>query len=425
MTQHAALPGFRDFYPEEMARRQQIFAVWREVARRYGFEEYDGPPLESLELYIEKSGPEIVNQLFNFTDKGEREVALRPEMTPTIVRMLGARIKGMPRPVRWFSTPQLFRYEKQQRGRLREHFQLNMDIVGEESVLADADLVAAALDVCRSLGLTSEDVVARISDRRILHHALVDLGVQDGDLLTAFAVIDKMDREPRETSLERLAKLGLSSASATAALGLTELSLNQLRDNYRDHDKLGPVLGQIDEYFDALGRLGFGDWVQFDMKIVRGLAYYTGIVFELFDRRGELRAICGGGRYDTLFVSLTGIDVPALGFGMGDVVLGELLKERKLGAVYQRSVDVIVIAVDESTRPQALEIAGKLRSAGRSVIFPYKTSGVGKSLKAAAAAGAKDAIVIGPDEIASGKLVVKNLAAGSERRISLEEYLAS
>lgn len=425
MAKHAALPGFRDFYPEEMARREQIFGAWREVARRYGFELYDGPPLEPLELYIEKSGPEIVNQLFNFTDKGGREVALRPEMTPTLVRMVGARIKGMARPVRWASMPQLFRYEKQQRGRLREHFQLNMDIIGEESVLADADLLSAALEVLRLLGLGPSDVVARISDRRLLQAALLQEGVAEGDLATAYNIVDKVEREPREALLERLGKLGLDPAQGERILGLTELDLDAIRERYAGNESIAAVLADLDRYFDALRELGFGDWVVFDMKIVRGLAYYTGIVFEIFDRKGELRAICGGGRYDRLFESLAGIDVPALGFGFGDVVLGELLADRGLAASGVREVDLAVIAVNEEVRGAALSTVSKLRAAGRSVIYPYRSSGVGKALKAAAAAGVREAIVIGPDEVAAGEIVVRDLAGGSERRMKLDDYLAS
>src|SRR5512141_286818 len=193
MTKYAALPGFRDFYPEEMSRRNQIFNAWRDIARKYGFEEYDGPPLEPLELYIDKSGPEIVNQLFNFTDKGGRDVALRPEMTPTLVRMLGSKIKGLPRPVRWWSMPQLFRYERQQRGRLREHFQLNVDIIGEADVTADAELLAVAIEIMRGCGLTSSDVRARVSDRRLLRALLATLGVSDEQSPAVFAVVDKFD----------------------------------------------------------------------------------------------------------------------------------------------------------------------------------------------------------------------------------------
>jgi histidyl-tRNA synthetase len=423
MTKHSALPGFRDFYPEEMVRRRQIFEAWHEVVKRFGFELYDGPPLEGLELYIEKSGPEIVNQLFNFTDKGGRDVALRPEMTPTLVRMVGARIKGMARPVRWASMPQLFRYEKQQRGRLREHFQLNMDIIGEESVLADADLLAAALDVLRILGLRSTDVVARVSDRRLLQAALLEEGLAESELPVAYNVIDKIEREPRETLAERLMQLGLDRPKADRILGLTNLSLEDLRAQYGSNERIAPVLDRLDDYFRALGDLGFADWVVFDMKIVRGLAYYTGIVFEIFDRKGELRAICGGGRYDNLFASLADVDVPALGFGFGDVVLGELLKDRKLARERVAAVDAAVVPVSDEVRSEALRIVSRLRGEGLSVTYPYRGAGVGKALKAAAASGVREAIVVGPDEVAAGIMSVRNLASGEERKISLDDYL--
>ncbi len=423
MTRHAALPGFRDFFPEDLARKKQIFAAWKDVARRYGFEEYDGPPLESLELYIEKSGPEIVGQLFNFTDKGGREVALRPEMTPTLVRMLGTKIKGLPRPVRWFSTPQLFRYEKQQRGRLREHFQLNMDIIGDDSILADADLLAAALDVQKSLGLTSRDVVARVSDRRLLQETLLSFGLDEEKLPIAYNVIDKVERDPRELCVKRLMEIGLDEKRSAAALDMTTLSINEFAALYGSNERIGVALNRLTTYLKAVENLGFGEWVQFDLRIVRGLAYYTGIVFELFDRRGELRAICGGGRYDKLFASLTGIDIPALGFGMGDVVLGELLKDRNLVKVRPRTVDVYVVAAEESTVELAMRIAGSLRHAGKSVIFPYKQTGVGKGLKAAVAAGALEAIIVGSAEVKSGKVVVKDLYASTEGLVPIADLL--
>ena len=424
MTKHAALPGFRDFYPEEMARRQQIFTAWNDVARRYGFQQYDGPPLESLDLYVEKSGTEIVNQLFNFTDKGGREVALRPEMTPTLVRMLGARIKSLPRPVRWFSTPQLFRYEKQQRGRLREHFQLNMDIIGEDSILADVDLLAAALDIQVALGLGSTDVVARVSDRRLLQQLLIRIGVAEEKLPLAYNVIDKMERESADMGHKRLTELGLTATQADRVLAVTDLSLPAIRAEYGSDPDVSSTVDAMESFLRALGSLGFADFVQFDMKIVRGLAYYTGIVFELFDRKGELRAICGGGRYDRLFSALAGIDVPALGFGMGDVVQAELLRERGLDAPRPRSVDVSVISVDEQSLPHALRVAGELRRAGLSVIFPYRVAGVGKALKAATSAGARTAIVIGEREVTNELLVVRDLEEGSERSTTLSQFLA-
>lgn len=409
-----SLPGFRDFDPERMALRNHILSTWREVALAWGFEEYDGPPLEPLELYIEKSGPEIVEQLFNFTDKGGRDVALRPEMTPTIVRMLGGRIKGMPLPVRWFSMPQLFRYEKQQRGRLREHFQLNMDIVGETSVDSDADLVCAALEVLRRLGLTSGDVVARISDRRILRQLLLESGVPENALHVAYNVIDKVERDPRETCIQRLVAIGVDERSADRILRFAEMSLDDLRREFPESGELQSIAEELDRYFEAIRNLGFGEWVRFDMKIVRGLAYYTGIVFEIFDRNGELRAICGGGRYDGLFASLTDSDVPALGFGFGDVVLGELLRDRALVPEVSSGPDTVVIPVDESVRPAALKLVAALRRQGRRVVFPYGKSGVGKTLKKAASQGIAQAWILGPDELARNEVKVRELSSGEE-----------
>src|SRR5690349_5387297 len=228
-----ALPGFRDFYPEQFAERAYIMKVWRDVARRYAFVEFDGPPLEPLELYTKKSGEEIVGQLYNFVDKGGREVALRPEMTPTLARMVGAKANALRKPVRWFTVPQLFRYERQQRGRLREHFQLNVDIVGEADVTADAELLAVAIDIMREFGLTSQDVRARVSDRRILRAILRQAGVTDAQEPAVFAVIDKVERQPREISSEKLSALGVGDESKAALFELMDgVTLDALRAKY-------------------------------------------------------------------------------------------------------------------------------------------------------------------------------------------------
>ena len=326
-----ALPGFRDFYPEQFAERAHIMGVWREVARRFAFVEYDGPPLEPLELYTKKSGEEIVGQLYNFTDKGGREISLRPEMTPTLARMAAAKANALRKPVRWFSVPQLFRYERQQRGRLREHFQLNVDIIGETDVTADAELLAVAIEVMRGCGLTSSDVRARISDRRLLRAILAALGVSDASIPALFAVVDKFDRQPRDVSREKLAALGMSDIAIGRLFGLLgEVTLDDIERHFADAPEVGALASDLRRYFECLDGLGVLDWVTIDLKIVRGLAYYTGIVFELFDAKAELRAICGGGRYDNLLQSLGGVDLPALGFGMGDVVLAELLRDRGL-----------------------------------------------------------------------------------------------
>src|SRR2546423_2104094 len=294
--QGQALPGFRDFYPDELALRNHIFATWREIARRYGFQEYDGPPLEPLELYTDKSGEEIVQQLYAFEDKGGRKVALRPEMTPTLARMVGAHAKALKKPIRWFSIPQLFRYERQQRGRLREHFQLNMDIIGEASPLADAELIAAAIDIMRAFGLKPADVQARVSDRRALRTLLLGRGVTEAQLPTAFEAIDKRERVPQAAFAEILAKAGIGKREADAVFEIASLrgleALLTALGKVAGGEEAGEPLRQA---VGALEAMGLGDFVAVGLTIVRGLAYYTGIVFELFDTGKSLRAVCGGG----------------------------------------------------------------------------------------------------------------------------------
>ncbi|MEI6357870.1 MAG: ATP phosphoribosyltransferase regulatory subunit, partial [Verrucomicrobiota bacterium] len=316
------LPGFRDFYPEPLPAnepwscdlRQHIFGRWRETARRYGFREYDGPPLEPLELYTNKSGAEIVAQLFNFADKGDRAVSMRPEMTPTVARMVATAERAYKKPIKWFSLPQLFRYEKQQKGRLREHFQLNCDIFGESDAGADAEIVALLIDVLLSLGLTHEDFVIRLSSRQAWQRFFAARGGDPARAYEFYQVVDKLERERPEVSAEKLAPLGvkLEEVQAFITASIPEPELQTVIDN--------------------LSARGLGGFVKVDYGVIRGLAYYTGIVFEAFDRKGEFRAIAGGGRYDQLVkqVSEGKADLPALGFGMGGVVLAELLKVRKL-----------------------------------------------------------------------------------------------
>lgn len=367
-----ALPGFRDFYPEELARRTHLFRAWRAVARRYAFVEYDGPPLESLELYTKKSGDEIVAQLYTFTDKGGREVALRPEMTPTFARMVGAKASALRKPVKWFSVPQLFRYERSQRGRLREHFQLNVDIVGEASELADAELLCVAVDIMKELGLTSADVRARVSDRRLLNAVLDAIGVTESQRPAVYGVADKIARQPREVSVEKLSAAGLAKPLVQKVLGLISgATFASLKKEFGGTPAAREEIERFGRYLEHLDGFGVTDWIVLDLSIVRGLAYYTGIVFELFDAKGELRAICGGGRYDDLLKSLGGADLPALGFGMGDVVLGELLTERGLWpAAVEEAVDFHVVAGNGATgRPfgEVLKLVTALRGADFSV----------------------------------------------------------
>lgn len=419
------LPGFRDFYPDDLAFRARLFAAWREVARRYGFEEYNGPPLEPLELYTRKSGEEIVEQLYEFTDKGGRQVALRPEMTPTLARMVGARVAAMRKPLRWFSIPQLFRYERQQRGRLREHFQLNLDIVGEGETLADAELLAAAVDVCRALGLGREDVRARVSDRRLLAALLQAAGVPEDRLGATYAIVDKRGRESAQALRARLRNLGLGERTAEAVFELMEVrGMPALEARFGQDASVAPHLERLREYLAHLDRLGVADFVEIDLAIVRGLAYYTGIVFELWDARGELRAICGGGRYDDLLRTIAGVDLPALGFGMGDVVLGELLKAKGLAEPYAPAVDYFIVCASEEVRPQVLDVARRLRDAGRSVVYEFRPRSVRAQFKSADAQGARQVVVVGPVELREGEVVVRDMATGEQRRVGLDALAA-
>ena len=392
---HTTLPGFRDFYPEQFAERAHVMRAWREVARRYAFMEYDGPPLESLDLYKAKSGDEIVGQLYNFVDKGGREVALRPEMTPTFARMVAARANSLRKPTRWFSMPQLFRYERQQKGRLREHYQLNVDIVGEASATADAELVACAIDICRELGLASRDVVVRVSDRRVLQGYLSALGIAESAFDSVFVVVDKLARQPREVSAEKLASAGLNTDQIAAVVDIESATLDTVASAMKATSATGlEHVVELRDFFNYVGVLvpDGASWVRFDLSIVRGLAYYTGIVFELFDRSGEFRAICGGGRYDNLLEAIGGPALPALGFGMGDVVLTELLRSRGLLPVTATSVDYWLTADDDVPVSRVMAEAAALREQGYSVEYALRRQSGSKQRKAAMVAGARHII---------------------------------
>ncbi len=413
------LPGFRDFAPADLALRNYIFSVWRQVAARYGFEEYDGPPLEPLELYTAKSGAEIVGQLYNFRDKGDREVALRPEMTPTLARMVAERANGMKKPIRWFSIPQLFRYERQQRGRLREHFQLNCDLIGEAGPMGDAEVIALAIDVMRGFGLGPGDVRVRLSDRRALTAMLVARGVPDEGMSAAYQFIDKIERMRRE-DIDQLATESHPFAPATVQ-DLEAISklrgMPAVEEALRDAPGAEAAIAPLRQTLVALEAMGLGDWIDVDFTIVRGLAYYTGTVFELFDAKRTLRAICGGGRYDNLLASLGGVDLPALGFGMGDVVLGELLKDRDLRPEVGPAIDLFLVAVTDEDVPHVLRFAHELRDAGVRAEYAFSVSGVGKQLKLADGRGARLAVVVGPDDRARGEVQVKDLAGGTQAAV--------
>ena len=403
------LPGFRDFLPDDCARRNYIFARWREVARRYGLAEWEGPPLEATELYKKKSGEEIVEQLFNFTDKGEREVALRPELTPTLARVVAAHEREFKKPLKWFSIGQFFRYEKQQRGRLREHFQLNCDIVGEKDLAADIELVALCIDVLRAFGLTEKDFVVRISDREFWTDFFRDNNVPAERWEDLLQVIDKSAREPREKTAE---KLGDLADPVFAML------------------KSGGKSAKLEQLAAGLRTRGLADFVSIDVGIVRGLAYYTGIVFEAFDRAGKFRAIAGGGRYDNLIAQLSdgAVSLPALGFAMGDVVLGELIDEilRASEAMHkliasERRIDIYVVIAKEERRADALAQIQQLRDCGYRVDYPLTAMKVARQFQAAEELGARIALLYG-DEWPQVK--IKNMGTGEQELVAHDRLLA-
>jgi histidyl-tRNA synthetase len=398
------LPGFRDFYPEDLARRRFIESAWHRASRAAGFQEIDGPVLEPLELLTAKSGEEIVGQLYAFEDKGGRAVSLRPEMTPTLARMVAARAGGLPKPIKWYCVPEFYRYEKPQRGRLRAFHQWNADVVGSAEPVADAEAIAVALEALRLLGLSERDVRVRINDRRFLVRALRELGVEEARDAALLGLIDKLDREPE--ARERIEKeLGPARAAQIAAWCET-FPIERA-------DELGELLA-------AARDLGIGEFVEPDFRIVRGLAYYTGPVWEIFDRARSLRAVAGGGRYDRLIGSLGGPELPALGFGMGDVVLGELLAERGLLPPAPPRVDAYVIPVGDELIPAARQVLVQLRRRGIAADAPYGAPKLGKALKAADASGARRAILVGPDEWEQRSVKVRDLVSGEERLVALD-----
>ena len=409
-----ALPGFRDFLPDECAARNYIFARWREVCRRYGFIEWDGPILEPTELYQKKSGPEIVAQLFNFTDKGDREVTLRPELTPTLARVIAAHEREFKKPLKWFSIGQFFRYEKQQRGRLREHFQLNCDLIGDDSLGADIELIGLCIDLLRSFGLGENDFVVRVSDRRAWVEYLSNQGVvlTPENLVGILSVIDKLDRTEPAKSDQQLRNWGTSLEKVQRLISLPE------------------------HYFDGFNRMrnelvarGIGRYVRITPGIVRGLAYYTGIVFEVFDSREKFRAIAGGGRYDHLVHQLSdgAVSLPAAGFALGDVVLGEMIAEvpaaraRMREFVRQESgLDLYLVIAKEERREDALRQLQLLREAGCRVEYPLGPTRVGKQFQTAEALGARMTLLFG-DEWPAVKM--KTLATREEVLVPNEELV--
>jgi len=414
------LPGFRDFPPQECALRNYLFRKWRQVAIAHGFQEYDGPVLEPLDLFTEKSGPEIVNQLFNFTDKGGREVSLRPELTPTLARLVGANAGSLRRPIKWFSIGECFRFEKQQKGRKRSFYQFNADIMGEPGPGADAELIALCIESTRSFGLTAADVVLRLSDRTLWMAFLAEHGLDEEASIRALSIVDKMERVDMDYTRKQLTELLADEVDSfleqvAAMRGITTIVELEVWISSLGKDTLTARMEDWRELWGTLDAMGLTDFCRVDLGIVRGLAYYTGFVFEVFERSGEGRALAGGGRYDKLVEKLGYAPLHATGFAAGDVTLADALESRGLLPPMLSGLDCYVVyGGAEAEKHEAMKAIATLRSRGVSVDYPIKATGFGKQFKQAGISGAKLALIFGGDEVADGKFKMRDMATGGE-----------
>jgi len=403
--------------------RSWLFAHFRETARKFSFQEYDAPVLENVDLYKRKAGEEIVDLMYNFTDKDGKEVTLRPEMTPTLARMVLSLGDRFLKPVKWFSIPQCWRFETVQRGRKREHYQWNMDIIGEASISAEVELLAAITTFFSGLGVTSEDVGIKVNSRKVLSTILTMYGVTQDKFASVCVIVDKLDKIGADATIELLVNkkddkgqpdgLPLEAAQKIVA-SLSLKSIDDLRALTGEHG--ADAVEELVTLFDTAKAYGFGDWIYFDASVVRGLAYYTGVVFEGFDRKGELRAICGGGRYDKL-LSLYGSEtvVPACGFGFGDCVIMELLREKGLVPSLAPRVDFVVMAFNASMRTGQVSLAATLRSAGYAVdVLLEPARKVKNAFSYADRVNGQRVLFVAPDEWENGLVRMKDLRTSDE-----------
>jgi len=421
MAQFQSLPGFREFYPDALARRNHIFRLWRQTANTFGFQEYDAPVLEPLELYKTKSGDEIEAQLFSFTDKGGREVALRPEMTPTVCRLVGEKANALKRPIKWFSIAEFYRYERMQKGRGRCFFQLNADIFGEPGVEAETELIALLVQCFAGFGLTAEDFYIRLSDRNLWFYYLEALGLDEVRVRGILSAVDRFEKLGDDAFKDYVMQFGALDedvkAKVLAFLQIKSLAALEAAVAGIPGDKLTERLADWRKLLGNLQAMGLGAFVEVDLGVVRGLAYYTGFVFEAFDRKGELRALAGGGRYDSLVGKLGYGEMPAVGFGVGDMTFALLLEQRGLTPAFVPTTDIYVVIGGEAERAAAFGDIFALRAAGFRVEYPLKDVAFGKQFKIAAESGAKLALIYGGDELAKGVVKIRVLGDRSEHEV--------
>ena len=414
--------GTRDFYPAELRLRNWLFDIWRESSRQFGFEEYDACVLEHEELYVRKAGEEITEQLYSFEDKGGRRIALRPEMTPTLARLILQRKNALTFPLKWFTVAQCFRYERMTRGRKREHYQWNADVIGQSRLVAEVEVLSVLILSLEKMGLSPSRVQVHLNDRRILGSVLAHLGVPAEQHVGVMVVMDKRDKLAPEALERQLAEQGLGKGQID---GLNELLRMDTLEQVQGRLGKTAALQDLRQLLDMLDAVGYGGYALFDITVVRGLSYYTGTVFEIRDTGVNLRAICGGGRYDSLLSALGGESIPAIGFGFGDVVILELLAELGLLPVLSSQIDYAVIPFSEAQVPQALTLSQALRKAGLRADSEFSFRKLKRALQRADEIGARKAVLLMPDELARGEVVLRDMARREERRIAMSEFLAN
>ena len=414
--------GTRDFFPDEMRMRNWLFQVWRSVSEQAGFEEYDTCVLEHEELYIRKAGDEISKQLYSFEDKGGRRLSLRPEMTPSLARLVLQRTKSLLLPIKWFSMPQCFRYERMTKGRRREHFQWNADIIGQPDMVAEAEILMLLISACESMGLSAKDIRVFINDRRILNAILSQLNVTEKLHSAILVIMDKRDKVSPETLGTMLKDVGMTSSQVQHLNEyLTKTNLQKLKEELQHTEGID----ELQHLLQLMDTAGYSDYLQFDISIVRGLSYYTGAVFEINSPEKQHRAICGGGRYDSLLSTYGGKSVPAVGFGFGDVVVLDVLRELERFPELTRKLDYTIIPFDNEQVGIALKIANELRSKGAIVDCNFSMKKMKKSLHEANESGAKFAILLFPEELKQEKVVIRDMQLREQNPINITDLISS
>ncbi|KAF3505512.1 hypothetical protein F2Q69_00008498 [Brassica cretica] len=411
--------GTRDFAPEDMRLRNWLFNHFKEISSLFGYEEVDYPVLETEALFIRKAGEEIRDQLYCFEDRGNRRVALRPELTPSLARLVIQKGKSVSLPLKWFAIGQCWRYERMTRGRRREHYQWNMDIIGVPHVTAEAELISAIVTFFKRIGITASDVGFKVSSRKVLQEMLRKYGVPENLFGRVCVIIDKIEKIPIDEIKKELGSTGISEDAIEQLLQV--LSVKSLDDLEDVLGGAGEAIADLKQLFSLAEKFGYSEWIQFDASVVRGLAYYTGIVFEGFDRKGNLRAICGGGRYDRLLPTYGGDDIPACGFGFGDAVIVELLKEKNLLPELGQEVENIVCALEKDLQGAAATVATALRSKGQTVDLVLESKPLKWVFKRAARINARRLILVGKTEWEDGSVSVKVLSSGEQFQVKLND----